>query len=444
MSRRAWLGASMVTLGLGSYLGWKLQDKDKKIYLPGQTTHGHYQIELQCDACHTETDSVPSDACLDCHAQELDRADDSHPPSKFLDPRNASLVDKLDARECITCHVEHRPVLTAQMGVTLPGDYCFYCHEDIGEDRPTHQGLDHDSCQAGGCHNFHDNLALHEDFLEAHLDEPWLREPALVPVRAPVVPSKEALSTSDADAPARWLQDQNLLSGWEHSAHAVSGVNCADCHGAEASFAKRPTWDVCRECHEDETTGFTAGHHGMRLAEGLPPMTPRDARLPMKADARDRRLDCGSCHGAHDYDTRRAAVEACLDCHDDQHSRAYETSTHAALFRAELRGQAPQGTGVSCATCHMPRFATRAGSEELKVQHNQNDNLRPNEKMIRSVCIHCHGVDFSLDALASAALAKTNYMGRPGEHVASMDWVKQRRAERTGGSDQQMNKESKE
>ena len=69
-----------------------------------------------------------------------------------------------------------------------------------------------------------------------------------------------------------------------------------------------------------------------------------------------------------------------------------------------LAGEGAANTGVSCATCHLPREPHREGDEEVvRVQHNQNDNRRPNEKMMRNVCLKCHGAQFSLDALADRA-----------------------------------------
>lgn len=55
------------------------------------------------------------------------------------------------------------------------------------------------------------------------------------------------------------------------------------------------------------------------------------------------------------------------------------------------------------------------------VEHNQNDTLRPNEKMIRPVCLHCHGMEFAIDALADPALVRNNFAGKPARHVESID-----------------------
>jgi hypothetical protein len=80
----------------------------------------------------------------------------------------------------------------------------------------------------------------------------------------------------------------------------------------------------------------------------------------------------------------------------------------------------------------MPAMSTRSddGSRQIFVTHNQNDNLRPNEKMVRSVCGHCHGLQFTLDALADAALVATNFNRKPAVRVESIEWAKKRAHER--------------
>ncbi|MEO1544245.1 MAG: NrfA- nitrite reduction protein, partial [Pseudomonadota bacterium] len=62
----------------------------------------------------------------------------------------------------------------------------------------------------------------------------------------------------------------------------------------------------------------------------------------------------------------------------------------------------------------------------LVVNHNQNFNLRPNEKMIRSVCMDCHGLGFSINALADPEAIKSNFSKRPSVHIESIDWVTKR------------------
>ena len=82
---------------------------------------------------------------------------------------------------------------------------------------------------------------------------------------------------------------------------------------------------------------------------------------------------------------------------------------------------------MSCATCHLPRAQhQRAGVTTIRVQHNQNDGLRPNEAMVRPVCQNCHGLGFALDALADPELIRRNFPHAPTHHVESIDMAVRR------------------
>ena len=387
----------------------------------------------------------------------------------------AAYWEKLDARLCTSCHIEHRPEITRTSAVTVAMDFCVACHsegdQDVRWNRPSHADLTFDTCASAGCHNYHDNRALYEDFLVEHAGEPAL---APSPVHAVTArrrtwepPAEKALGRRDAVAPAAALAGATILDHWVGSGHAAAGVNCAACHTEnlaqdaapaeiEAHWIDAPPAEVCVDCHKPQAKTFASGRHGMRrhprLAKprdpgrglkkvGLgavvpesvatwladPPlparMTAGEARLPMRPDAAGRASDCATCHRPHAVDTAKAAVDACASCHDDSHSRAYFDSPHYRLWKAELAGAAPPGTGVSCATCHMPPTVRRG---RVTTNHNQNENLRPNEKMIRPVCLDCHGLGFSIDSLADRDLIGRNFSGRPAVHVESIEWALQR------------------
>ncbi|MCY3828354.1 MAG: cytochrome c3 family protein [Rhodospirillaceae bacterium] len=468
----AYVAATMVVVG------------DRRTLLTGKTTDAHHQIEIACETCHAASPFAGAKAaekalngtCRNCHEDELEAAGDSHPRKTFRNPRMAVFREKLDARLCTSCHVEHRPEITRASAVTVAMDFCAACHsegeQDVRETRPSHAGLTFDTC--AGCHNYHDNRALYEDFLIEHAGAPWLAPSPIHALAARYLarqpPADKALGRRDAVAPAAALADPEVLDRWAGSGHAAAGVNCAACHAADlaadaapagiaAHWIDAPSTGVCRDCHEPQAKTFTEGRHGMRghpriarprdpargletvglsgavpeaiadwLADPAPParMTVGEARIAMRSEADPHRaLDCGTCHRPHDVDIARAAVEACASCHDDPHTRAYFGSPHHRLWQAELEGAAPPGTGVTCATCHMPR-TERNG--KFVTNHNQNDTLRPNEKMIRPVCLHCHGLGFSLNALADAGLIERNFNGSPTVHVESIDWAVQRSA----------------
>lgn len=446
-----WILWILVTLCVGGFYAYNVfLDDDKDELLIGDASHGHFQIELDCGACHTEAfggQEILQDACINCHAEELEIAQDSHPRVKFSDPRNAALLEVIDARYCISCHTEHQEEQTNPMGLTMPKDYCFHCHENIAEERPSHEGLGFETCASAGCHNYHDNRALYETFLARNGNQPWLNEVARITssnnAQLNAVPTEPHHGVAFSDKAA---QHPEVLADWSASAHAEAGVNCGGCHSdSSENWVESPSYEVCATCHDYETETFMQGKHGMRLAAGLDPLDPVHSQMAF-SDGAAAHNGCNSCHAPHDYDREFAATDACLGCHADDHSLAFKASPHGMIAEnALLSGlDVEPNSIVTCATCHMPSISERetdaetalgidvaninsnagdlADIEIFHINHNQNDNLRPNEKMIRPVCMQCHGLGFSIDALADPLLIENNFNGQPSEHIPSIEW----------------------
>ena len=431
----SWFGITALSLLVASYFMF-IPGVSKTFFMPGSSIDGHYQIEEQCNLCHKPFGGVKQKACTSCHGEDLKSVNDSHSLKKFRDPRNTLHLDKMNVKKCRICHKEHDLKNTEKMGVTVANDFCIYCHEDIAKERSTHKGLKFDGCTA--CHKYHDNTNLYEDFLTKHLDEKPTKKKAIIPSRnfgqyyREKNPNKIiSLNNKNNDAPSNIRYSKQTISDWESSKHAKSGVNCSKCHKNSLSkipWQEKPAIKHCAECHKTEVKGFTESRHGMRLSQKLPttmsPMKPGMARLPMAKDVANNSVDCNSCHKAHKDNTYFAGVEACLNCHIDKHSLNYKKSKHYQLFLDEKLKKSQKGTGVSCATCHLPREMD--GNKLITVQHNQNANLRPNQKQIRTVCMKCHGLGFSLDSLADDNLVKNNFKSRPKVHLKSLDMVKAR------------------
>ncbi len=458
---------------------------DQTALMPGNTTGVHHQFEIACATCHTsdvfaDVGKVRKDinkTCLTCHKDELKASDDSHPKKKFTNPRMAPYWEQVDGRYCTTCHIEHVPEDTLTSMVTLPGDFCVACHsegeQDVRVNRPSHEGLTFDTCASAGCHNFHDNRALYEDFLVKHGNEPWLLPETIVPAAALARDRARAKSSAEIDAylaaitaPTQTVEEK-VAHDWAASAHAAADVGCGGCHAPEAEteeqiaadWIESPSEAICADCHKSEAKTFALGRHGMRrhpkiakprdgasalsvlgmdeppeflmsvlakyLDDPAPPpmMSTAEARVPLRPEAHGQDLTCSTCHKPHEQNLEFAAVGACLTCHNDEHSLAYESSPHFELYQAELSGALPPGSGVTCATCHMPKTEK---SGRVTSNHNQNDTLRPNEKMIRPVCMSCHGLGFAIDALADPALVSNNFSGQPDRHIESIDWALKR------------------
>lgn len=466
---------------------------DRTTFLPGETAGVHHQIEMACETCHTSDDfsdqnKIRKDinkTCVSCHKAELAESDDSHPIKKFKNPRMAAYWEKIDARFCTSCHMEHQPEVTLAGLVTLPGDFCVACHsegeQDVRVNRPSHAGLEFDTCASSGCHNFHDNRALYEDYLVKHSGKPWLAETPLHAAAAVARQTTQAeteIATYLAALNAP-LEYRNFEIGdhWAASAHAVADVSCASCHAKDAKtpeemkaqWVEAPEEKVCATCHKAEAKTFAMGRHGMRRHPDIakprtakkvlkdlgwkkppeamvaaiesfitdpspaPAMSTAEARVALHPDVPDLDVTCVSCHKPHEQDLTYAAVDACLTCHADEHSQSYKESPHFALWQAELAGDLPAGSGVTCATCHMPQ-SERGGV--VTTNHNQNDTLRPNTKMIRPVCMDCHSLEFAIDTLADDQLVNRNFQGTPIRHIESIDWAVKRVVQPEKGANQ--------
>ena len=464
MKKLIWTVWILITFAIAGFYGYTMFVAEQKdALLIGDASHGHFQIELACDACHTEPfggKEILQNACVDCHQEELKQAHDSHPKKKFNDPRNADLLEIIDARYCVSCHTEHQEEQTHPMGVTVAEDYCFHCHENVGEERESHAGLTFDTCASAGCHNYHDNKALYDTFLAENSGGEWLNEMARIADRSAAKATSEKKIKVSNNAALEQLVAEKMaaypeaLEEHQNSSHAAAGLECSNCH-IDQTNSPKPVWiekpnvAQCETCHSKETEGYLAGKHGMRLSQGMTtyigemltedkaPKFTSAAQNSFGLSDQDIQHGCTTCHGAHSFDAEQAAVSSCLNCHSDEHSLAYEKSPHANVVEAsknkgliDFSDASDAAQNVTCATCHMPRYEyTKAGTKVVGVEHNQNMNLRPNEKMIRSVCLDCHSLEFSIDALADPALIKNNFNGQPSEHIPSVDWAVKRHKE---------------
>jgi len=215
---------------------------------------------------------------------------------------------------------------------------------------------------------------------------------------------------------------------WSESAHAHANVNCSVCHldPQNQALVVRPSQESCRSCHSEEVETFLLGKHGIRLLEGLSPLTPAIARLPMKVSAHDEMMTCNTCHDVHTVSTLPASVDSCLSCHDDAHSRNYQNSKHAELFRAEGSLPRPSSQAVTCATCHLPRqdLAQPGEMSKVMVNHNNTLTLKPRDRMVSEVCMNCHGMEFSYNSIFDDALVELNFARPPQQDLKTLEMVR--------------------
>ncbi len=364
------------------------QSQVRALFSPAKLSTVHAQIELQCPACHGMNPFPAAtqiqEACTHCHIRdEFNKAADTHRLSLFEGGANADRFGAIDASQCVTCHAEHPPAAEFKPALAIPQDFCIACHRDVAQERQSHQRLKFDSCLNSGCHNYHDNRSLYESFLVKQSQRPVPTDRTIIPIQRATAPDSTGL-----------LHNPHMDSSWHEQ--------------------------PCADCHSQEALTYAQGKHGMRTAAGLAAMSPGLSHLSFRKDALGKPLSCTSCHSALKPDLKAASVEACASCHNDAHTLAYQGSPHDIAWRRELRGETPPGSGVSCATCHLARKPSEDGSSTF-ASHNPNEFLRPRSRQIRTVCLSCHSLSFSIDALADEALIRSNFRSKPSRHVASID-----------------------
>ena len=218
-------------------------------------------------------------------------------------------------------------------------------------------------------------------------------------------------------------QLQEIEQQWQTSAHALADVNCSSCHQNEETneFVAQPSQESCRSCHENSVDTFLLGKHGIRTLEGLSPLTPAMAHLPMKDGVADRQMNCNTCHNVHTVNTYQASVDSCLTCHSDRHSLNYKNSPHAQIFREIGTLPRPDKNSVTCATCHLPR---EKSGDSILVNHNNTYTLKPRDRMVTEVCMNCHGVEHAYNSIFDDELVEANFARPPNRKLPTFQLVR--------------------
>ena len=236
---------------------------------------------------------------------------------------------------------------------------------------------------------------------------------------------KSALADKVTQAELNKIEQQ-----WQTSAHALADVNCSSCHQNEETkaFIAKPTEESCKSCHENSVDTFLLGKHGIRTLEGMSPLTPVMAHLPMKDGSFDKQMNCNTCHNAHTVDTYQASVDSCLTCHADNHSLNYKNSPHATIFREIGTLPRPNQDSVTCATCHLPR---QAEGDDVLVNHNNTYTLKPRDRMVKEVCMNCHGVEHAYNSIFDDELVEANFARPPTQKMQTFELVREHEKKRS-------------
>lgn len=113
-----------------------------------------YWIGLREKGAYFDNVAVTAAACETCHVRKAD----THPTYRFREPRFLDAVNQLDARNCLSCHAEHK-----NRRVLAKADQCRLCHDRLIVRRDPldvpHTTLiaKNDWASCLGCHDYHGN-----------------------------------------------------------------------------------------------------------------------------------------------------------------------------------------------------------------------------------------------------------------------------------------------
>lgn len=357
--------------------------------------------QLDCLVCHeghgalgdlllvqkTETNEL----CFSCHEQMrpgMFRDDQTRPPHPFavMNDQQRAAVDRAGAQVgpngeliCLSCHKMHgaksdRFILTFG---NVESDTCLQCHSDKQVIDETPHDLrtnypdsvnDHgmrvtDAGACSACHLFHNYARPLE--------------------RSALDPQGECMNCHKPDglAAAKALGDLN------HPKESCD--SCHDPHDAtNVKFLKKPTPDLCLECHEDKGALRGGPHDFIKNA----PQTP-DVIIAI----RDTCLACHRTHGTTLTGLFRVptVVEAygpdaaCLGCHPRASSKSrsditmmHPTEDTYGDHGLPLSTQPDSGRElIGCRTCHDPHRGGDPKSRMLRIGPDEDQD---------AVCLKCH------------------------------------------------------
>lgn len=232
--------------------------------------------------------------------------------------------------------------LAASASAGLPNEMCADCHDEVTEAfETTPHGTYFAHGEEHGCESCHGNGMAH---VESGGDPEQIINPA---------------NTDQFSAQALCLNchQGHQFDDWAFSAHNSSDVSCSDCHTIHGSFeqsVKKPSPQLCYDCHSDiRAKTFMPSHHPIR--EGG--------------------IGCEDCHGVHGGSGRltlnSSSRELCLGCHAEKEGPfMYE---HAPV-------------NEDCNLCHTPHGSVA-------------DNLLTVQEP--TLCLNCHPMHFHAGVEAS-------------------------------------------
>ncbi len=76
---------------------------------------------------------------------------------------------------------------------------------------------------------------------------------------------------------------------------------------------------------------------------------------------------------------------------------------------------------MTCATCHLPR---EVSGDAILVNHNNTYTLKPRDRMVKEVCMNCHGVEHAYNSIFDDELVEANFARPPTQKLQTFQLVR--------------------
>jgi len=332
---------------------------------PGPLSSPHKTLDglKNCTQCHSASQGLPDQKCLDCHTDIQERIN----ARKGYHARVQG--------DCYTCHAEHKgrgfdmtglsrlPFNHIDTGWPLTGSHrdldCSNCHKAKrkGTNRPTYLGND------SRCIACHDNIhgsqkKKFQTCQSCHGTKTWEPRSQLkfnhnTDTRYDLTGSHKNVTCFDCHKTKKWT---GLAFG-----------TCKDCHTDphKGSFGTD-----CQSCHNTGSwssvkNGASSGSRGSKGNKGF---NHNKTRFPLKG--KHQKVTCKKCHGSKLGKMPNVKFSDCSGCH---------TSPHKAQFKKTWKTK-------TCKSCH-----SVLGFKNLnKFDHDKDSRYQLLGKHKKVACKSCH------------------------------------------------------
>lgn len=416
-----------------------------ELWISGAMSDAHANLANDCTACHQQAFvSVRDSACLECHTDIPDHAEDDRMAVAEGDPGawRGFLLAVGDAfnrprRSCASCHLEHEG---SGAMAAAPQQFCADCHSDLDTRL--------DDTALANAHDFADG---HPEFRPRVMTSPGdlLGGPARYRLASLADDPRENtglkfphdLHLSETNGVARMAQRISPRFGFGEA------LDCENCHVPTADGTRFEPITMEANCQMCHSLAFDRIGGTIRtLRHGEPEMVAADIRAFYRSTAAPRPIDLSGMSRRRPGDDNRAQTVgryqfaqrtryaraatainaafteggACFDCHETQRTQNRQTPWDVLPVRQIGRymhkgwfDHAEHAT-EDCATCH-----DAAGSEEAA------DLLLPGIE----TCRECHaGENAGGDLVASTCALCHSY--HQGDGAPYLVRARNRRGER--------------